>query len=502
MRKGHNAALMRVCHLLHASAVPFVWDYISTLSILLELIPGLEALPHIPGSSHLENIRLPDTLDLARFNVYAPHVRSLLLSSDLISKCENWDSFYTIARSTTLLPNLSRILLGTSRVLGQQLVTCATVFLSPSVNEVWNIEQRWFKQLGEYDSLALEQVLKLLQNIASACPGIKSLDIHPSLLPDKQRSNPRHGYFTEFRYSVQSFTCLRELSINTLALEQHTFLALGELPTLETMSIYPCVYDEIVGSLALPDNAFPALRCLNLKMMSSGSMVELCGLKPLVWRLATLGILPQPGSDYPELPRLCLAKPLSVLAKNNSTLSSLLVEEHVMSSAIAFEIDLALLQQFQHFPLRQVNLPIHTLSSELTLENLVEVLHVVEELYLEQDAYGAIELEQLRAFASLPNLRNLEINVDFESVWDLDEVDFETPQNQSLAYTELRCCFEQVGENKSLAKPVAEFLHTLWPNVTCSPELRLGSIDPMMSDEGIHFINAELLVLRQKATLG
>ncbi|KAF8608070.1 hypothetical protein BDV93DRAFT_519138 [Ceratobasidium sp. AG-I] len=495
-----QATLMRVCRRLHSSVVSFVWDYTIHLSLLLELLPGLEKTPYKLGSSQIKTIRLPSTPDLTRFNIYAPHVKSLFLSSNPIGKCENWHGFYSIARSTTLLPNLSRILLKKPGLSDWQLVIWTSMFLSPSVNDIRSTDRRWFGKLGE--NMDLEQASELLRSTASVCPSLKLLDIYPSPLPDNQHPDPSHSFFANFCHSIRSFKYLRELSSNTVILEERSFLALGKLPALETLTLYPCAYDETVGNLALPDDAFPALRRLNLQVMNQNSMVELCGLKPLVWRITILGVLPQPKNNSSSLPNLCLAKPMSALAENNSTLSSLLVDEDSFSSPVALEIDSMLLQQFRHFPLKKVTLPIYTFSPGLNLQDLLEVFPTVEELSLKHRTYHETNLEQLRAFhVKLPNLRNLEIGVDFESVWNLSKADFGIPRNQSSTCMRLQCRFRQVGENKNLAKPVARFLHTLWPNAICLPESRLGNLCSEENNEGIRLINAGLFALRQTGTL-
>lgn len=333
------------------------------------------------------------------------------------------------------------------------------MFLSPSLKNIWDTGQRWFgDSLAQYDRLEPEQALELLDRAASICPNLKSLDLYPSPLPSNKHLDTPHIFFTSFCRSIQSFACLRELSINSILLERRSFLSLGRLPALESLAIYPCAYDENVSDLTLPEDAFPALRRLDLQMMNSDSVTQLCELKPLVQGLTTLGILPQPNNIYPVPPNLCLARAIFALATNNLSLSSILIGDQPYYSATAVEIDTTLLQQFQKFSLKRLALSVHILSTELTLQSLLEVLPAIEELSLEQDGYCAITLEQLRGFASctkLPNLRSLTVSVDFKSAAKLSEADFDIPQNQSLVSLKLQSGFNQVGKNKRLAKLVA-----------------------------------------------
>ncbi|KAF8601691.1 hypothetical protein BDV93DRAFT_524630 [Ceratobasidium sp. AG-I] len=493
-----QTTLMRVCRQLYSDVIPLVWEFVQHLFVLLDIIPGIETRDCMGGIYTITK-RLPDTLDLTRFNIYAPHVRILSIGSNL-QIYENLDGLQSISRSTTLLPNLSKIFL--SGFMHQDLLVWMRMFILPSLNDIWSGNQRWSTRLSGQDSTV--DIEQALHHIATVCPSLKSLDIYPATLPNNKHPNSTHNFFTGFCHYIRSFDCLRELSTNTLILEHRSFLALGRLPALESLTLYPCAYDENASGPVLPEDTFLALRRLDLQMMNSDNMAQLCGLKPLVQRLTTLGVLPHPSDTPLKLPSLRLDKMLSALAKNNRSLSSLLIGDNPYHPAITVEVDSVLLQWIQHFPLKQFTLSQHIFLPGVTLKGLLEVLPTVEELSLGDNGLRSIELQELRMFASrteLPNLRVLDIMINFMSAASFGEADFDIPPDQSLASMKFRSNFNQVRFYKHLTKPVARFLHTLWPNVICAMTRRLGIDYVKQCNEGARLTYTELVQLRRKAAL-
>ncbi|KAF8600752.1 hypothetical protein BDV93DRAFT_525187, partial [Ceratobasidium sp. AG-I] len=228
--------------------------------------------------------------------------------------------------------------------------------------------------------------------------------------------------------------------------------------------------------------------------MNSYCMTRLCELKPLVQTLTTLKVLPRSNNTFRTPPNLRLVEAISSLVKNNSSLSFLLISHHPHSPAATIEVAAALLQQFQKLPIQRLTLSEHIFLPGATLKTLVKVLPAVETLSLASG--GKVPLKQLNTFAScaeLPDLRVLDINIDFESVRKLDKAEFGASQNQSFAPMKLQSDFTQVGMDRRLARPVARFLHALWPGVVCSPTPRLEMGFVFDSEEGVRLINAWLV---------
>lgn len=304
--------------------------------------------------------------------------------------------------------------------------------------------------------LELDSALELLHAIANSCPNFKILEIYPSNTNSQETTLPP-GFVADFSKSIRSFTNLRVLSSNTLVFEPRIFKALGELPLLETLAIYPCSPEEIVNVPIIPEHTFLALRTLRLKMMNLGSMVQLCGLKALVGQLTTLDVFLQPCSSYYARPNVSLAKPMSALATNNSILSNLSV--HGESPSPILEIEPSLLQCFQRLPLKRLSLPYYAFSEGTEIQDLVGALPTVEAISFDRDS--SITLKLLRPFAyfiKLPNLRTLEIAIKFESVRSLHEGDFKVLQDQSQSHVQLKSCFEEIEEDERLAPPVARYI--------------------------------------------
>lgn len=240
-------------------------------------------------------------------------------------------------------------------------------------------------------------------------------------------------------------------------LEPRIFLALGELPNLEALAIRACYYNQTIKGPVLPENAFLALRSLDLKSLNVDGIAELCGINPLVRQLSVLKIVLQPNRGHVTHVGISLAKPICALAESNSTLSSLTIDAGGSGRFLKFEP--SLLQCFRKFPLRRLVLPSHTFPQGLDMHDLFESLPMVEELSFGHNASHATKLGDLRLFASrteLPNLRVLETDIDFLSVDDLHEVDFEAPQDQSLSHIQLQSSFVQVAEH-DLARRVAKY---------------------------------------------
>ncbi|KAJ1301131.1 hypothetical protein OPQ81_003543 [Rhizoctonia solani] len=110
-QKRDNASLMRVCRQLFYCILPFVWEEVDEANALVSLIPGggivicdSEILPYVV-------MKLPNSLELSRFNIYAPHVKRLTPSALCVDEYDDWEGFLSCTRSVNLLPNLEMLCL-------------------------------------------------------------------------------------------------------------------------------------------------------------------------------------------------------------------------------------------------------------------------------------------------------------------------------------------------------------------------------------------------------
>lgn len=409
----------------------------------------------------VQSLRLPDTPDLTRFNVYAPHVKKLLINSRVLNLCENLDKLGALSPSTTLLPNLSTIMYVNSHSWDRKTVTWVAMLLCPSLNALRNGSQRSIGSSSQMNNwLDLEQTSELLHKLSSNCPNLESLDIYSSVPPNPKNLDTtlRPSLIDRFSSSIRSLLCLRKLSSSTIVLEPRIFLALGELPHLEVLAIHASSYNETIDRPGLPENAFLALQRLDLKLLNVDGITKLYGIKALVRQLSTLNIVLQPNRSIATHIVISLANPICALAENNSTLSSLTIDAG--SPSLLLKLEPALFQCFRKFPLRRLALSAHTFPQGANMHDLLESLPIVDELSFIHNRSYETKLGYLRLFASrteLPNLRALEIGIDFNSVCYLTEVDFEVSRYQPLAHITLQSGFEQVAKY-DLARQVAKYV--------------------------------------------
>ncbi|CAE6461845.1 unnamed protein product [Rhizoctonia solani] len=116
LRKRDNARLTQVCRELFYSILSFVWEEIDRPDLLVSMIPGGGIVFYESELSPYVVMRLPGSLDLSRFNIYAPHVKRLTLYRMNVDAYDGWERFLSCTRSVDLLPNLEAIYFPTSHI--------------------------------------------------------------------------------------------------------------------------------------------------------------------------------------------------------------------------------------------------------------------------------------------------------------------------------------------------------------------------------------------------
>ncbi|KAH7337600.1 hypothetical protein B0J17DRAFT_718360 [Rhizoctonia solani] len=110
-RRRDNASLMQTRRLFFCSLLPFVWDEVDEPDRLVSMIPGGGVVAGDPDLPLLLVMRLPQSLDLSRLNIYAPHIKRLIISNIHVDEYENWGIFLTCTQHIDLLPNLDTLYL-------------------------------------------------------------------------------------------------------------------------------------------------------------------------------------------------------------------------------------------------------------------------------------------------------------------------------------------------------------------------------------------------------
>ncbi|CAE6473207.1 unnamed protein product [Rhizoctonia solani] len=109
VQKRDYANLMQVCREPFYSTLPFVWEEVDRPDMLVSMIPGGGIVSYESEMAPYMVMQLPGSLDLSRFNIYAPHVKRLTLSVIDVDGYDDWDRFLDCTRSVDLLPNLETI---------------------------------------------------------------------------------------------------------------------------------------------------------------------------------------------------------------------------------------------------------------------------------------------------------------------------------------------------------------------------------------------------------
>ncbi|CAE6340448.1 unnamed protein product [Rhizoctonia solani] len=109
--KGDNVNLLRVCRQLFHDILPFVWEDVDEANILVSMIPGGGIITYDSDWSPYVVMQLPDSLDLTRFKIYAPHVKRFTPSALHVDEYDGWERFLLCTQSIDLLPNLETLCL-------------------------------------------------------------------------------------------------------------------------------------------------------------------------------------------------------------------------------------------------------------------------------------------------------------------------------------------------------------------------------------------------------
>jgi hypothetical protein len=478
-RKSDNVSLLRVSRQLFHDIRPFVWESTDAIATLALMIPGTNIVVHDedlmpftvssydPSCKYLFSdvdttskvMHLPGSLDLSRFNLYAPYIKQLEIPYTLqIDKYDNWEDFLACTRSIDLLPNLETLHMVFSHpwteCIATDLINWATAFLStsllglsvhpdllrPMFASLWMNSPR-STHFGAYVDLNLTH--KLLRHVSPKCPQLNSLTLMPGNVTTKTTTEAWRGWhstsqvlltnvsFTtpsslpETHSNILRFRSLRTLTTTPFILEAQTFMALSQLPRLQSLSVssLPEDLDIYCRGFEVPDNAFPALQSLELKCMNWDSIINLCSLKPFIHDLRSVNIL-DARSLVGTLNRNRLAELLSLFAKHNSPITSMSVQGHD-----SWPTPPGMIQYLQYLPLVKLTLAPFQLD-EFNIVTFLHALPVVEELRLALP--NALHLGQLRLIVSLlSKLHSLSLPFLDESVDELSEEDFRILRSQS-----------------------------------------------------------------------
>ncbi|KAF8598824.1 hypothetical protein BDV93DRAFT_609635 [Ceratobasidium sp. AG-I] len=460
------------------SVAPLSWKSVPRVDVLLRLIPGTtERQTLFPDSwsthSLLFDITLPSSVDLTRFDVYAPWVQRLeVFGGKNKHTLRNTAALLRLASTRHILPNLRALTLTMrAKASTDEYLSFIELFLSPMLVEI-----RHVRLSGNPPYLDTPPVTALVQKIRNVCPSIEVLEFYPA---DFTGTNPL-GRTINFpslgpclRESLAGFSNLRSFSSTHHIFEPATLQVLGSLPLLESLDVFD-YFDYLgdpashVGGLTVLDSWFSALRHLHLRNFHAKDVSAVWN-QPFVRNLESATIKCDPASAGENM---CLATGqawvdtfLTGLPQASPHISKLDLdfESAFLTAPGLYSLSHAGIDALRQLPLRSIRLR----CLWTRCKDLVQAFPGVDE-FCSMDVQ--VDLEQLRVFAThMPRLRSLTIDV----CWVVPPVSDKASCQQadspvalgSRPPVVLISLFKLVELKIPLAqlKEMAKFLAEIWP---------------------------------------
>ncbi|CUA70977.1 putative LRR receptor-like serine/threonine-protein kinase At4g36180 [Rhizoctonia solani] len=519
-QKRDNANLMQVCRKLFYSILPLVWEEINRPDLLVSLIPGggivsykTEPLPYVV-------MELPCSLNLSRFNIYAPYVKRLTLSPIDVDGYGDWERFHSCTRSVDLLPNLETIYFPASYVSesitksgksGIDSVNWAITFLSKSLKALVQAPPT-ITHSTQYNHplwLDFDSFSSLVTSVVQRCPRLHSLSILPARvrstgLPNRRGSGPSPRILFSYEYpeiysSLVQLGNLTSLLISAVLLCPEGLIALSALPKLESLYIAGWERDPeaYYDHLRSPINMFPRLKHLELTRLSWNTVSNVCNTKALISNLRSLTItsphnysIPYPSDERGKN----ISDIIPLLATHNSNITTLAVHDygnHQLSPEV--------LDAWGRLPLVTLHLGwsvIYYCGFDVFF-SILSRLPLLEDLQLEM-TQAPFELKQMKQIIELlPRLSRIRIPVNWESITELTWADFIPCRTQSDSPLYVKSNFYLSQSQEEGAGQIARYLSTLRPTglVVCessqasfdsysaSPEYTSNQLSDMINTE-------------------
>ncbi|KAG9098346.1 hypothetical protein FRC06_006511, partial [Ceratobasidium sp. 370] len=352
------------------------------------------------------DVVLPETVDLTRFKIYADFVKvarmHMPLHPSLLDKT---------ALPTSLLPNLQRLVFSTcgptpptdfdwvSKLLAPDLLAFEvhSIPLQESDGEDLRREHAWMKR---------ERCFELIEHISRKCPHLETLRIFPGE-PDSLGTGVDSTKYRE----ITSLKHLRTLALGATEIDQELFLALVQLPHLETLSLHTDPFQPAqtkCDPIAIPDDSFLALRHLGLYGLSESSIQRVCTLSPLFRHLVKASIV---SPDYYYHSKIADKHAFSrsiaqCFSRNSPHLVDLTVFSPRSTSSIALYLPVTV-DALKSMPLRRLRLDRARLKSWGDADELdSDDSDVGEEI-------GGVGMQWSDFLAAVPHLEELHLDLQY-----------------------------------------------------------------------------------------
>ncbi|KAG8795735.1 hypothetical protein FRC12_010580 [Ceratobasidium sp. 428] len=312
LEKKDCATCLSISRCTFASAAPFVWEDVD-LKWMLLLIPEMQVTrdetcqewePHLI-------FQFPDTVDLARFEVYRYFVKTVSTTTPYaIVFPEEWPVVGEQMPSQPLLPNLRSITINTFGWVDDSYTDWAPRFLTPYLKEFKmcsiHLKESSGEDVGihEHAWINPSKCSDLIDEISRICPAIETLEIFAHEEDDEEDQT---NYGTVYE-KIADFHNLHSLSLGGASAGETLFQVLAPLPRLQSLSLvsdHSQALPQVNSPVTLSDDSFPALQHLTLLGLNPKIVMRVYGLPQLFRRLISAKVtyedLSYDGSESDDL---------------------------------------------------------------------------------------------------------------------------------------------------------------------------------------------------------
>ncbi|QRV92952.1 hypothetical protein RhiJN_20970 [Ceratobasidium sp. AG-Ba] len=422
--KGSGARLLRVSRHMFTCIAPLVWSD-TEVEPLLTTIPGTRVAAVMGELAMMPyTFIFPPIMDLTRYNVYAPFIRTLR------SHLPYNINFPKQAMPKPLLPNLLRLIAVATSSTELYPFDWMYWFIYPGLLEV-KVQTRDQEDICHNPTFRdhpwsdRASSLEMLERLSLRCPRLRVLRMYP-----KRLTGCLEEIYLPVYKLVASLTQLRSLTLPGDIVHHELLSALGQLPHLE--SLYICAEKismrETQHVVQLPGNSFPSLRRLVLHRFMMDTWSQVFQARPLFCNLITLVIIYDIPSNMQTTRHL--DDPLTRLGSSCSNVRELTLFNRHDSGLNRLILSPAIINILQQMPSMQI-LSLGCIHFNISLfgeeelsegsltrslvgwRKLLNVIQHVEELHIDDQNLSSQEL--ILIGSHLPRLRLLVFNtVEFD----------------------------------------------------------------------------------------
>ncbi|KAG8774005.1 hypothetical protein FRC12_002201 [Ceratobasidium sp. 428] len=317
LEKKDYAKFLYVSRSTFTLMLPMIWGEADFRDIL-RLIPGVTITSGKIGCSSTPEytFTLPSVIDLSRVRVYSPVVETLTTAGSYIVRTPHEAlKSMTRAKARPLLPNLRRLVIKRCGIAKPEHFAWIPMILHPGLLslEMYMLRGGYVEAMDEIHAwLNRDICFGLIDQLTRTCPRLENLHLFPSWGAIKSPVNHTSIYTkaVDLVHLIRSFksgktaqvpvqilgrlTFLRSLTFSGAMVHQELFLALGQLPHLETLSLRTDesqFQEKHQEPIIIPNNSFPSLRQLDLYQLNEYTMSRICNIAPLFYHLVSASIM-------------------------------------------------------------------------------------------------------------------------------------------------------------------------------------------------------------------